>query len=97
MNTTTITEKLKAYVTETFLYDQEDVVLTADLALFEERIIDSIGIFRLVTFMNEAFGIVIQPDEIVLENFGTIADMTKLVDEHLQNGVEPQSEFAAFT
>ncbi|MCA9964848.1 MAG: acyl carrier protein [Anaerolineales bacterium] len=86
MSTTAIVEKLKAYVVETFLYDREDVVLTADLALFEERIIDSMGIFRLVTFMNEAFEIVIQPDEIVLENFGTIADMTRLVAEHLPKG-----------
>ena len=86
MSTTAIVEKLKAYVVETFLYDREDVVLTADLALFEERIIDSMGIFRLVTFMNEAFEIVIQPDEIVLENFGTIADMARLVAEHLPKG-----------
>ncbi len=86
MNTQThseITQALKRYIIETFLYGKPDFKLTDDLELFEERIIDSMGIFRLITFMNETFGIVIQPDKIVIENFRTIADITKLVDEHL--------------
>lgn len=86
MDISIIQTKIQQFIVENFLYEETSFVLTADLALFEERIIDSMGIFRLVTFMNEAFDIVIQPDEIVLENFGTIADMTRLVAEHLPKG-----------
>lgn len=91
-----IQTRIKQYITENFLYDDPDFELTDDFPLFEERVIDSMGIFRLVSFMNEEFGVVVQPDEIVIENFGTIADMTKLVEAHLQGDSEPQNPFAAF-
>ena len=95
MDKSTIKTHIAQFIVENFLYDDPEFNLTDDFPLFEERVIDSMGIFRLVTFMNEEFGVIVQPDDIVIDNFGTVADMVQLVDGHLKNGTSPQTDVAA--
>ena len=75
---------LKNYISKTYLYDQPDFILTNDFPLFEQRVIDSMGIFHLISFMRDAFGISIQHQDMILENFGTITDISALVNRYLQ-------------
>lgn len=50
-------------------------------SLTERGIVDSLGIFQLVAFLEEAFGIRIEDEEITLENFTTIGIITRFVTE----------------
>ncbi|WP_293167040.1 acyl carrier protein [Okeania sp. SIO2C9] len=73
----TITEEkiekmLKEFITEELAYDQPDLVLTNDSKIIEQRIIDSMDIFRLVRFVEDEVGIVWEPEEFVLKNFATV-------------------------
>jgi len=43
-----------------------------DLSLTESGIIDSLAIFRLVSFLEDNFGVRVADEEIVLENFQTV-------------------------
>jgi len=88
MNKETIRTRLSEYIVESFLYDEPDFKLADDFPLFEERVIDSMGIFRLVSYMHEEFDVVVQPDDMVIDNFGTLASMTQLVSMRLQSGAE---------
>ncbi len=45
----------------------------------EEEIIDSLGIFVLISFIEEQFNVKINPDEVVLDNFETIDTIKFLV------------------
>jgi len=94
MNTTHKTSSIEAilkdYITETFLYDQAGFILTNDLPLFEQRVIDSMGILRLISFITEKFNVTVQLDEIILENFSTIGNIAALVDTHLQRAQAAQ-------
>lgn len=54
--------------------------LTDDLPLIQERVIDSLGIFQLVSFVEDEFGVVIADDEVVLENFATIAALVGFIE-----------------
>ena len=63
------------YISQELAYDRPDLLLTNDLRLIEERIIDSMGIFRLVNFMEEQFGIYPEPEELELSNFETIENI----------------------
>ena len=47
--------------------------------LIDEAIIDSLGIFVLVDFLQHEFKIKIQPVDVVMENFDTIAAIEQLV------------------
>ena len=50
-----------------------------DQSLMEAGIIDSLGIFRLVSFLEDNFRVRIADDEIVLENFQSINDIDSFV------------------
>jgi acyl carrier protein len=48
-------------------------------SLTETGIVDSLGIFRLVSFLEDNFGVRIGDEEIVNENFQTISDIEQFV------------------
>jgi acyl carrier protein len=48
-------------------------------SLTERGIVDSLGIFQLIAFLEEAFGIRIEDEEITLENFASIPVITRFV------------------
>ena len=47
--------------------------------LIDSGVVDSLGIFQLIAFLEERFGIKIGDEEITPENFGTIAAIDRLV------------------
>jgi acyl carrier protein len=53
--------------------------LTDELPLIENRVIDSMGLLRLVSWLEERYGVSIPDEEIVPANFGTIAGIDELV------------------
>jgi acyl carrier protein len=55
--------------------------LTQDLSLLDSGIVDSLGILDLVGFIEEQFGVEAQDDDLVPENFDSIAALTRFVNE----------------
>ncbi|MDY6937901.1 MAG: acyl carrier protein [Cyanobacteriota bacterium] len=55
-----------------FMFSQPEEDLENDLLLIEQGIIDSMGIFRLINFLEDEFNIAFDPEELMLENFATI-------------------------
>ncbi|MDJ0953333.1 MAG: acyl carrier protein [Acidimicrobiia bacterium] len=51
--------------------------------LLEEEIIDSLGIFTLVSFIEDKFGVSVEPEEVNLDNFETVSAVTTLVEGKL--------------
>lgn len=47
--------------------------------LIENGVIDSLGIFQLVAFLEERFGVTIGDEEITPENFGSVTAIERLV------------------
>ena len=72
-------EEIKKYIEEEFVTETDDVDLdTVDL--LEEEIVDSLGIFTLISFIEEKFGVSIDPTDINLDNFQTVDTITALVE-----------------
>ena len=63
-----------------FLADRPDMELPDDLDLIEAQIIDSLGIFIMVAFLETRFGLSIEGDDISPQNFETVSAMTRLVE-----------------
>ncbi|MCI5158003.1 MAG: acyl carrier protein [Candidatus Electrothrix sp. AUS1_2] len=74
---------IKKYIAQEFMYDQPGMELTIDTLLIEEEIIDSMGIFRLIAFLEEKFGFTLKHEEVVMESFETIAAIAALVEARL--------------
>jgi acyl carrier protein len=53
--------------------------LTDDRELITEGILDSVGVYQLVGFLEERFGVQVTDDDIVFENFATVNDVAALV------------------
>ena len=86
MNRQQIEERLLKHIQETYMNRvAEGVSLSTDTHLFREGIVDSIGVLMLVQFLEEQFKLAIQPDEMVLEHFDSIASMAELVLSKKEN------------
>lgn len=70
---------IKEHVKDIFMRGKSEIELTGDLPLVQSGILDSLGLFKLVSFLEEQFEIKIAPNEINLSNFETLAAMEKLV------------------
>ncbi|HXD98557.1 MAG TPA: acyl carrier protein [Candidatus Acidoferrum sp.] len=70
---TFIVERLAPATGRTHLDDDDDLI--------DSGVVDSLGIFQLVAFLEEKFGVVIADSEITPDNFATIARIERLVAE----------------
>ncbi len=71
---------IREYILREALPGASDDELTDDTNLIEEEILDSLGIFALVEFLETTFGIRIEAEEVVMTNFETIGSIEALVD-----------------
>ena len=66
------------------------VPLDLDYDLLSAGIIDSLGILRVVWFMQTECGVTVADEDLVFENFQSIRSMSRYV-EQLQDSTRPQA------
>ena len=71
---------LKEFIAEEFMFDRPSSDLSNDMSLIQEGIIDSLGIFMLVSFIDNQFGVKVEPEDVVLDNFETITKIKDLIN-----------------
>jgi len=79
-----ILEDLEKFLLTEIAVDLGKKSLGPDEDLLEQGIIDSLGIMKLVLFMEETYGIAVADEEIVPENFQTPNNMVKFVEQKMQ-------------
>jgi len=75
--------QIREYILREFLEGEDPGELEDDTPLISSGILDSIATLKLVSFLEETFGIALAPHEADEEYIGTIASMAKLVHEKL--------------
>jgi acyl carrier protein len=83
--TSDIRNAVRDYLRRELLEDRPDFALADDTNLLTEHVVDSLGIFMLITFLEEEFGIVIDADEVLVEHFETVADIASLIEGKLEH------------
>lgn len=68
----TTQEILTRYVADELLASSNGLALTADDNLLTSGLIDSLGIMRLITYIEEQFGVEVLPEDVTIDNFRTI-------------------------
>jgi acyl carrier protein len=74
----------RVLLTEIIAVDLEIKSLSPDEDLLEKGIIDSIGIMKLILFIEETLGIKVDDEDIVPENFQTLNNMVKFIEHKMQ-------------
>lgn len=75
-----IESKLRDFIIQELAWNGSRDDLTYDYPLIERRVLDSLGIFQVVTFVETEYGIDIQDEELVPEHFGTIDGIARLIE-----------------
>jgi acyl carrier protein len=55
------------------------IVVAPDTDIIGQGLVDSLGIFKLIAFVEETFAVTIEPDEVLLENFQTLRALRNLI------------------
>jgi acyl carrier protein len=73
------TERIRDFLIEDLHWQGTRSELTEDLPLIENHVIDSMGLLRLVAWLEETYGVEIGDEEVVPANFGTITRIEGLI------------------
>lgn len=84
-----VSQALEDFIIQDIMVGDGNVSLSADESLIESGIIDSLGILRLVAFIEENFSVVLDDIDVVPENFETINAMISLVQSKRSQGAAP--------
>lgn len=78
---TTSTETLiQNFILENLLFTDDASQLPVNASFLEEGIVDSTGVLELVMFVEETFAVTVEDEEIVPENFDSVARLTQYVE-----------------
>lgn len=80
MNQSEVLESLKGYISREIL-DGKDIGLDGSTPLLEWGIINSMEMARLVSFIQDKFGVEVPSDKITIEYFKDLTSVTNLVLE----------------
>lgn len=70
---------LRSFIIEEFAMDLTADQLTDDLDLIETGIVDSLGVLKLIAYLEGEFDITIAPEELDTENYRSIAVINAFV------------------
>lgn len=84
-----VSQALERFIIQDLMVGGKDVSLSPDESLIESGIVDSLGILRLVAFIEENFSVVVDDIDVVPENFGTINAMNALVERKRGKSAPP--------
>lgn len=74
-----IQEQIRQFIVDTGRWHGAITELSVDYALIDNEVLDSMGIFELISFVEDEFGITIDDEDLVVENFGSIGAIESMV------------------
>jgi acyl carrier protein len=85
-------QSIREFVETSFLFREGRERLGDDESLLGAGLIDSTGILELVSYLESAFGIVVQDEEIVPENLDSVGQIAAYVE--MKHAAQPMNAIA---
>lgn len=82
-------DSLRNFIVRELHWDGTPEELTLDYPLIENHVVDSLGLFMLVSFVEEQFGVEVGDEELIPGNFGTLGAMARLIERKRATGDVP--------
>lgn len=83
-----VQQTLMEFVSKQLLNDRPDLVLKPEDDLLSSQWVDSLGVMRIVAFLEQQFGVTIPPADVTIENFVNIQTISAYLDTR-RNAIEP--------
>ncbi len=77
---------LKSFIGSELLFGRPELSFSDDAELFGEGFVDSLGLMRLVAHLQEAYRIAVADEDLVPENFATVARLARFVERKRRGG-----------
>jgi acyl carrier protein len=74
-----IEETIRTFIAEKILFSDNGYGYADEASFLEEGIVDSMGIMELVMFVEETFGITVEDEELVPDNFDSVSKLAAYV------------------
>ncbi len=74
-----VEQTITRFIVDELMLGDSGVQVNPDTPLVSSRILDSLAVLQLVTFLEESFGISIEDDELVAQNFDSVSHMAAMV------------------
>lgn len=73
-------ERVRDYLSAELHWPGSRSELTEDLPLIQNHVVDSMGLLRLIAWIESTFGVEISDEEVVPANFGSLRAIQQLLD-----------------
>jgi len=74
-----VESSIRHYILQNLLFTDDETRLLDSVSLLEEGIVDSTGVLELVMFVEETFGLSVEDEEIIPENFDSVERLARYV------------------
>jgi acyl carrier protein len=74
-------DKLREFILKELAWDQSLDELNDDYPLLDNGIVDSMGMLKLLEFIEGKFAIVLSDEDLIAENFESIDTMAELIEK----------------
>ena len=71
---------IREFILTNFITDNLDFAIEDETQLLESGVIDSTGVMELVLYLESELGIAVPPEDLLPENFSTIAAVARYAD-----------------
>ncbi len=78
--------QIRDFIAKNLLYSSEGFTYADDASLLREGIIDSLGVVELVEFVQSRFGVKVDQQEVVPDNFDSVSRLAAYIRRKLPNG-----------
>ncbi len=76
----TVVTELTEYIVKEVASRPPEEPVTPDYPIIEGGLVDSLGLFKVISFIEERYPVRIPPEEILFENFATINAIVRLIE-----------------
>ena len=83
----TIEDQLKNYIAKNLLYSDQGFNYFDDTSFQEEGIIDPVGLMELIVYIKATFGVDIEDQEVVPENFDSVNKLASFLRRKMYGNV----------
>jgi acyl carrier protein len=73
-------DTLRDFIAEELHWNGNVSDLTGDYPLIESHVLDSMGVYLLIAFLENDFGLKIADTDLVLDNFSTMSKIAAMID-----------------
>jgi acyl carrier protein len=67
-----IEQEVRQFVIENFVFESDDRGFSNDASFFDTGLIDSMGVLTLVEFVKDKYGVSVEDDELLPENWDSV-------------------------